>query len=103
MNPKTQEFIQLIDQALNMAEQMGTFSQDAGNSNAEGIKKMIPILQNLKMQVLEETLEASTQNSTLGLSREVADWITPLDSPLLKAIGAIETHYQSQSQSQSQT
>ena len=24
---------------------------------------------------------------TLGLAREVADWIDPLDSPLLKAVG----------------
>ena len=94
MDSHNQEFIQLIDQALNIAEQMGASPQGSGNSNAEGLKKLIPILQTLKSQVLEDSLEASTQNSTLGLSRGVADWITPLDSPLLSAIGAIEAHYQ---------
>jgi hypothetical protein len=94
MNIHKQEFIQLIDQALNMAKQMDASPQGAGNSNAEGLKKLIPILQTLKSQVLEDTLEASVQNSTLGLAREVADWITPLDSPLLSAVGAIEAHYQ---------
>lgn len=96
MNTHKLEFIQLIDQALQIAEQMGKSPQGAGNSNSEGLKKLIPILQTLKTQVMEDTLESSTQQSTLGLSREVADWITPLDSPLLTAIGAIETYYQSQ-------
>jgi hypothetical protein len=30
----------------------------------------------------------------LGLSRGVADWVGQLDSPLLKAVAAIETRYQ---------
>lgn len=55
---------------------------------------MVDVLQRLKYQVLEDQLEPSKGVLTLGLSREVADWIGSLDSPLLKAVGLIEQYYQ---------
>ncbi len=88
MNKSTQEFIQLIDHALMVAEQ--TNSQ----LNIEQLSRVISQLQHLKSQVLSQRLEPSQGLITLGLSRGVSDWIDSLDSPLLKAVGAVERFYQ---------
>ncbi|MEB3312460.1 MAG: hypothetical protein VKJ02_19710 [Snowella sp.] len=88
MNKPTQEFIQLIDRALIVAEQTDF------PVNVEQLSRVISQLQHLKSQVLSQQLEPSQGVITLGLSREVADWIDSLDSPLLKAVGAIEQFYQ---------
>jgi hypothetical protein len=48
----------------------------------------------IKSQAITGQLEPSQGISTLGVAREVADWVDSLDSPLLKAVGAIEQYYQ---------
>ena len=88
MQTKRFEFIRLIDRALEIAEQVREGNQ------VEQLRNLIGVLQAIKNQVVEGQLETSQGISTLGLSREVADWIDSLDSPLLKAVGAIEQYHQ---------
>ena len=85
---KKLEFIPLIDRALEIAEQM------RGENQTEQLNNLIGALQAIKSQVIADQLEPSQGILTLGLSRGVADWIDSLDSPLLKAVGAIEQYYQ---------
>jgi hypothetical protein len=89
MENKTEELIKLIDQAVNIAEHLRNESE-----NSERLTNVISVLQSIKNNVLSGKLEPSGGNLTLGLAREVADWIEPLDSPLLKAVGEIEEYYQ---------
>jgi hypothetical protein len=89
MKNNTTDFIKLIDQALEIAEQTTTES-----GKQERLNNAIAALQSIKTQTLAGNLEPSGGNSTLGLASGVADWIEPLDSPLLAAVGAIEQYYQ---------
>ncbi|MEM7591695.1 MAG: hypothetical protein AAF383_09295 [Cyanobacteria bacterium P01_A01_bin.83] len=88
MESKKLEFIQLIDHALKIVEQTKSQNQ------IEQLNNLTGVLQTIKSQALADQLEPSQGISTLGLSRGVADWVDSLDSPLLKAVGAIEQHYQ---------
>ena len=88
MDSKKLEFIRLIDRALEIAEQMKR------DNKSKQLNNLIGELQAIKSQVIAGQLELSQGISTLGLAREVADWIDSLDSPLLKAVGAIEQYYQ---------
>jgi hypothetical protein len=88
MDTRQAEFIRLIDHALAIAEQMKRESQ------VEQLDHLISALQATKAQVIAGQLETSQGISTLGLARGVADWVNSLDSPLLKAVGAIEQYYQ---------
>ncbi len=88
MDTKKLQFIRLVDRALEIAEQMRLGNQ------AEQINNLIRALQAIKSQAITGQLEPSQGISTLGLARAVADWIDSLDSPLLKAVGAIEQYYQ---------
>lgn len=90
MNTKQLELIRLIDHALATAEQMGEIGQ------GEHLSTLIRALQTIKNQVVAGQLDSSKGISTLGLARGVADWIDALDSPLLRAVGAIEQYYQNQ-------
>ncbi|BAY26252.1 hypothetical protein NIES2100_60660 [Calothrix sp. NIES-2100] len=92
MEAKKQEFLQLIDRALEVGKGM----LDAGDSPSERLNTLIEQLQQIKANTISDRLEPSGGNVTLGLAREVADWIDNLDSPLLKAVGAIEMYYQQQ-------
>ncbi|MEH1766938.1 MAG: hypothetical protein V7L27_28315 [Nostoc sp.] len=93
MGTKTEEFIKLIDRASEIAEQM---LKDKKPELLAQINSAIAALQSIKSQTLNGKLEPSGGTSTLGLAHGVADWIEPLDSPLLKAVGAIEEYYQKQ-------
>lgn len=88
MDTKKLEFIRLIDHALEIAEQISLENQ------AGRLQSLISALQVIKIQAAADQLESSQGILTLGLAREVADWIDSLDSPLLKAVGAIERYYQ---------
>ncbi|MBH8555807.1 hypothetical protein I8751_26360 [Nostocaceae cyanobacterium CENA357] len=96
MKTKTEEFIKLLDQAIKIAEQIRTEQQikqpEFGHS--ERLNHLVNNLQSVRDKTLNGNLEPSAGVSTLGLAREVADWIEPLDSPLLKVVGAIEEYYQ---------
>lgn len=89
MDAKTTEFTQLIDQAIQQAEK--TDQKD----KSERIEQLIDALKTIKQKAISGQLEASQGVATLGLAREVADWIETLDSPLLKAVGQVEEYYQS--------
>ncbi|GAB1544628.1 hypothetical protein NUACC21_73040 [Scytonema sp. NUACC21] len=89
METKTTQLLKLIEQALNIAEQIRSEL-----SNPERLNNVIGALQSIRSQTLAGQLEPSGGSATLGLAREVADWVEPLDSPLLKAVGAIEEYYQ---------
>lgn len=88
MDTKNFEFIRLIDYALEIAEQI------RGENQVEQLNNLIGALQAIKSQAIAGQLETSKGISTLGLAREVADWIDSLDSPLLKTVGAIDRYYQ---------
>jgi len=88
MDTRQAEFIRLIDHALAIAEQMKR------ESHVEQLDHLISALQATKAQVIAGQLETSEGIAILGLARGVADWIDSLDSPLLKAVGAIEQYYQ---------
>ncbi|MEG3438927.1 hypothetical protein V0288_17500 [Pannus brasiliensis CCIBt3594] len=87
MEPKTAEFIRSIDRAIEVAERVTTEQPDR-------LENLIRVLGTLRERVLAGQLEPSGGTTTLGLTRDVADWIDALDSPLLEAVGAIERHYQ---------
>ena len=82
------ELIQSIDQAITVAEQMPK------TERSTRIEGLISVLKSIKNQALAGQLPPSQGIVTLGLAREVADWIDPLDSPLLKAVGKVEREYQ---------
>lgn len=90
METKIEEFIKLIDKALGIAEQL----KQPEFSNLERLNSVISHLQSIRIKAQAGKLEPSGGSLTLGLSREVADWIEPLDSPLLDAVGEIEQYYQ---------
>ena len=89
MDAKIAEFTQLIDQAIQQAE------QTSQNNQSERLNNLIQGLESLKQKAISGELEPSQGVATLGLAREVADWIETLDSPLLKAVGQVEEYYQS--------
>ncbi|HIK08076.1 MAG TPA: hypothetical protein IGS40_25900 [Trichormus sp. M33_DOE_039] len=89
METQTEEFIKLINQSVVIAEQMRSQS-----GQSQRLNNVISVLQSVKNKVMIGELEPSEGNATLGLAREVADWIEPLDAPLLKAVGAVEAYYQ---------
>jgi hypothetical protein len=93
MEQKTETFIKLIDQAIDTAEHMRQQQQPEFNQQ-EHLSNVINALQSIKITTQSGQLEPSGGNLTLGLARDVADWIEPLDSPLLKAVGEIEQYYQ---------
>jgi len=88
METNMMELIQSIDQAIAVAEQMRK------TERATRIEGLISVLKTIKNQALAGQLPPSQGIVTLGLAREVADWIDPLDSPLLKAVGKVEREYQ---------
>lgn len=85
-----QEFIKLIDQALSQSEQM----LQQVPSRTEQLNALVSELQRIKANALSDQLQPSEGTLTLGLARGLADWIEPLNSPLLNAVGAIERYYQ---------
>ena len=89
MDAKIAEFTQLIDQAIQQAE------QTSQNNQSERLNNLIHGLETLKQKAISGELEPSQGVATLGLAREVADWSETLDSPLLKAVGQGEGYYQS--------
>lgn len=82
------DLLPLIDGALEVADR-----QPQG-AHGERVSQLIGVLRGLRSQVQAGTLEPSVGGASLGLSRGVADWLDPLDSPLLKAVAAIEARYQ---------
>jgi hypothetical protein len=88
MESKNKELIKLIENAIAVSNQIER------EENADHLNNVINVLQNLKTQALENQLPPSKGVLTLGLSRGVADWVSSLDSPLLKAVGNIEKYYQ---------
>jgi len=89
MGYKTQEFVNLVNQALEVAEQILPESGER-----ERLNNVVIQLQSIRSQAQNGQLAPSEGNTTLGLAREVSDWIENLDSPFLSAIGAIEQFYQ---------
>ncbi|MCE2672525.1 MAG: hypothetical protein LW635_02765 [Microcystis sp. 53598_E5] len=88
METKIRELVQSIDQAITVAEQMRE------TEILTQIEGLISVLKTIKSQALAGQLPPSQGIVTLGLAREVADWIDSLDSPLLKAVGKAEREYQ---------
>ncbi len=88
MDAKITEFTQLIEQAIDSAEQIDQEEQ------SDRLDNLIAVLKQLKKTAIAGQLQPSNGTSTLGLAREVADWIESLDSPLLSAVGAVEDYYQ---------
>jgi hypothetical protein len=88
METNMRELIQSIDQAITVAEQMPK------TERSTRIEGLISVLKTIKSQALAGQLPPSQGIVTLGLAREVADWIDSLDSPLLKAVGKVERNYQ---------
>lgn len=87
---KKREFVQLIDQALSQSEELGRQLP----ARTENLNALISELERIKASVLSDRLTPSGGTLTLGLARGVADWIEPLNSPLLEAVGTVERYYQ---------
>ena len=84
------EFIKLIDNALDIANEM----QLKEITNQEMLDNLLNKLTIIKNQVINDNLSASQKGVTLGLSRQVSDWVESLDSPLLTAVSKIDKYYQ---------
>lgn len=87
---KKQEFVQLLDRALEQSEELHLQAA----AQPEQLQNLVSELQRIKADVLSDRLPGSEGRLTLGLARGLADWVEPLDSPLLDAVGAIELYYQ---------
>ncbi len=98
MNAKIEEFIKLIDNALQIAEEMLKTRQSDQSDFLlkERLSNVIRVLRRTKNNAINGNLTLSGGVLTLGLVREVADWIEPLNSPLLEAVRAMEQYYQEQ-------
>ena len=98
MNAKIEEFIKLIDNALQIAEEMLKTRQSDQSDFLlkERLSNVIRVLRRTKNNAINGNLTLSGGVLTLGLVREVADWIEPLNSRLLEAVSAIEQYYQEQ-------
>lgn len=92
MEAKKQEFLQLLDQAIALSETMSSNTPTLSEHHTT----LISELQRIKATVISDQLQPSEGTLTLGLARQVADWVESLDSPLLQAVGAIERYYQQQ-------
>ena len=90
MDEAKQKLVELIDQALSQSEQMLQQSP----AQTEHLQTLIAELQRIKATALSDQLQPSEGTLTLGLSRGLADWIDPLNSPLMETVGAVELHYQ---------
>ncbi len=84
------ELIKLIDNALEIASEM----QLQETKNLEMLDNLLNKLTKVKNKVINDKLSASQKGATLGLSRQVSDWIESLDSPLLTAVSKIDKYYQ---------
>ena len=84
------ELIKLIDNALEIANEMHLQE----TKNLEMLDNLLNKLTKVKNKVINDQLSASQQGATLGLSRQVSDWIESLDSPLLTAVSKIDKYYQ---------
>lgn len=87
---KKREFVQLIDQSLSQSEEIRRQLPD----RAENLNVLVSELERIKASVLSDRLTPSGGTLTLGLARGLADWVEPLNSPLLAAVGAVERYYQ---------
>jgi hypothetical protein len=81
------DFIELINKALSVAEPLRSSPEQN-----DRLERIIGVLNQLKERVDAGELEPSG-GASLGLARDVADWIEPLDSPFLAAVGEIENYY----------
>lgn len=86
MSANLPNLLPLLDQALAEASRR----QDGTPERAQRLQA---VLQGIRSQVEAGSLEPSRGVVTLGLTRAVADWGEPLDSPLIKALGQIEAYY----------
>ncbi|MGK7885750.1 MAG: hypothetical protein AB4057_14130 [Crocosphaera sp.] len=84
------ELIKLIDNAVEIANEM----QLQEITNQEMLDNLLNKLTIIKNQVINDNLSASQKGATLGLSRQVSDWVESLDSPLLTAVSKIDKYYQ---------
>ena len=84
------ELIKLIDNALDIANEM----QLQEITNQEMLDHLLNKLTTIKNQVINDNLSTSQKGATLGLSRQVSDWVESLDSPLLTAVTKIDKYYQ---------
>lgn len=87
MTANLPNLLPLIDQALAEADRR---SHGGTPEKAERLKGA---LQSIRSQVEGGSLEPSRGVVTLGLTRGVADWGEPLDSPLIQLLGQIEAYY----------
>lgn len=79
--------IQLMDQAQEVAR-LVTQGPDAPLAAA-----LVVMLDELKARIASGALEPSAGLLSLGLTRQVADQVEALNSPLLPAVAAIDHHY----------
>jgi hypothetical protein len=96
MDEKITEFVNLIDDALRLAEERLHMNLARGKPKDEPRGVLENIIYALRLQrdeVLSGKLEPSKGYVTLGLSREVLDW-DDWGSPLAKAVGKVERYYQ---------
>jgi hypothetical protein len=95
MDMKLQHFVKLIDNALQIAEgrmlDQQTGKLDVAPEGALDIA--IKNLEEIKNNAICGTLPSFQVYGQLGLTRFVADWDEPLESSLLKAVGAVERYY----------
>ncbi len=89
MTSKIEGFIKLLDQALESAQQ-----ERSKPGQKEQIDNVITQLNSIKVKFQNSQIEPSLGTITLGLTREVSDWIESLDSPLLTVLGELEQYYQ---------
>ena len=91
LTPKLTRLIDLTNAAIAIVIEMQSSSSSA--NSPESLDQTILILNDLKERAYTGRLGSSADGVILGLVRYVSDWIEPLNSPLLSAVGEIEIYF----------
>ena len=94
MDAKTRTLVNLIDDAIQIAEERLLRREPGAYDLAplSGLEAVVAALQERKAQALSGTLKPLEGNSVVGLNRELLEW-GEWGTPLFKALEALEQFY----------
>ena len=95
MNTTLERFIELIDQAVEIANHriVGKEAGRADPAPLSGLQNVVSGLQHIRAQAVSGELSPSAGSARLGLSYTVLDWGEPANSHLVDIADRIERYY----------
>jgi hypothetical protein len=86
------ELVERIDHAISVAQELRN-TPSSSEPNAAALDKTLSVLAGTRQKTIDCHLPPPNGRTTLGLARWVTDWIEDLNSPLVRAVSAVEKHY----------